>query len=29
MIVVECDPDEFFIKSIGFARNDKITHKKG
>jgi len=28
MIVVECDPDEFFIKSIGFSRK-LIKHESG
>lgn len=28
MILVECDPDEFFVKSMGFPRK-KIKHESG
>lgn len=28
MILVECDPDEFFVKSMGFSRK-KIKHERG
>lgn len=28
MILVECDPDEFFVKSMGFSRK-KIKHESG